>query len=323
MSTIVAAIGGNALRAEDGVGAPAEWFEALAKALPPLLDVVAAGHRLVLTHGNGPQVGEELLRMEIAKPVISPLTFDLCVAETQGSLGYVIQQTLGNMLRDRGLSTPVVALVTQVVVDAHDLAFARATKPIGPFYTKGQAQRLARDHGWQIVEDAGRGWRRAVPSPRPLRVVELSLISSLLAAGAIVVAAGGGGVPVIDTRGGLRGVDAVIEKDLATSVLATALGADVALFLTGVDAVAMGYGTPQQRPLSRLTPAEGRRLCAAGAFPPGSMGPKVEAAIEFVERGGSRAIITSLERVREALAGHAGTQITTSASETTPEHGLP
>jgi carbamate kinase len=309
MSVIVAAIGGNALRTEDGVGAPSEWFDALAVTLPPLVDLVAVGHRLVLTHGNGPQVGEELLRMEIAKPVMPALTLDLCVAETAGSLGYAIQLVMGNLLRARALDVAVVSLVCQVVVREDDPAFRTPTKPIGPFYKKAEALRHARDHGWQVVEDAGRGWRRVVPSPRPVRVLEAALIRTLVDAGAIPIAVGGGGIPVLETSAGLRGVEAVLEKDLATAVLATELGAEHALFLTGVDRVAVGWGTPGQHPLDKLTVAEARRLLDAGEFPPGSMGPKVDAAVSFVERGGKSAIITSLDRVADAVRGAAGTTI--------------
>jgi carbamate kinase len=309
VSLIVAAIGGNALRTEEGIGSPSEWFDALAVTLPPLLDLLAAGHGLVLTHGNGPQVGEELLRMEISKPVMPALTLDLCVAETEGSLGYAIQQVLGNLLRKRGLPARVASVVTQVLVDSNDPAFAQPTKPIGSFYTKAQAARMAREHGWSVVEDSGRGWRRVVPSPRPVAVVEASLIRALVDAGMIPVAVGGGGIPVLDTADGLRGVEAVIEKDLATIVLARDLGAQVVFFLTGIDRVAVDFGRPGQRFLDRLTVDEARRLLDAGEFPPGSMGPKVEAAIEFVEHGGERAVITSLDRIAAAAAGRAGTEI--------------
>jgi carbamate kinase len=309
MKLIVAAIGGNALRTDDGVGAPSEWFDALSASLPPLLDLLAAGHGLVLTHGNGPQVGEELLRMEISKPVMPALSLDLCVAETEGSLGYAIQQVLGNLIRQRGLPARVASVVTQVLIDAHDPAFERPTKPIGSFYTKAQATRMAKEHGWSVVEDSGRGWRRVVASPRPRAVVEAPLIRALVDAGMVPVAVGGGGIPVLDTATGLRGVEAVIEKDLATIVLARDLGARVVFFLTGVDRVAVDFGKPTQRFLDRLTVAEARGLLAAGEFPPGSMGPKVEAAIEFVESGGERAVITSLDRIAEAAAGRAGTTI--------------
>lgn len=309
MSLIVVAIGGNALRSEDGVGAPSEWFDALAASLPPVVDLIAAGHRVVLTHGNGPQVGEELLRMEIARPVMPALTLDLCVAETEGSLGYAIQQVLGNLLRRRELPAAVASVVTQVVVDAVDPAFRTPTKPIGPFYRKAEALRHAREYGWTVVEDSGRGWRRVVPSPRPVRVVEAPLVRTLVGAGIVPIAVGGGGIPVLETPTGYRGVEAVIEKDFATAVLAHDLGADRVYFLTGVDRVAIGWGTPAQRFLDRLTLAEARRLLAAGEFPPGSMGPKVAAAVQFVEAGGTAAVITSLDQLARAEVGTAGTII--------------
>jgi carbamate kinase len=312
VSLIVAAIGGNALVSEEGTGAPGEWFEALARSLPPLLELLAGGHRLVLTHGNGPQVGDEMLRMEMSKAVMAPLSLDLCVAETEGSLGYAIQQVLGNMLRQRG-GPSVATVLTQIVVDAQDPAFARPTKPIGPFYKKAEAQRLARDHGWSVVEDAGRGWRRVVPSPRPMRVVEAPVIRRLVEAGVVPIAVGGGGIPVVETARGLAGVEAVIEKDLATAVLARDLGAEHVFFLTGVDRVALGFGTPQQRAVDRLTVSEARRLLAAGEFPPGSMGPKVQAAVQFVEGGGAAAVITSLDRIAEAVTGRGGTRVVADA----------
>jgi carbamate kinase len=314
MSLIVVAIGGNALRTEDGIGAASEWFDALAGSLPPVADLIAAGHRLVLTHGNGPQVGEELLRMEIARPVMPALTLDLCVAETEGSLGYAIQQVLGNLLRRRGLDAGVASVVTQVVVDGADPAFRTPSKPIGPFYRKAEALRHAREYAWTVVEDSGRGWRRVVPSPRPVRVVEAALIRTLVEAGIVPIAVGGGGIPVLETPTGLRGVEAVVEKDFATAVLARELGAERVYFLTGVDRVAVGWGTPAQRFLDRLTVAEARRLLELGEFPPGSMGPKVEAALGFVEAGGEVAVITSLDRLAEVDRGSAGTIIGREAS---------
>ncbi len=306
---IVVAIGGNALREASGVAAPEEWFRALGRSLPPLVGLVASGYRLVLTHGNGPQVGDELLRMEIARRTVPPLSLDLCGAETQGSLGYAIQQVFGNLCRARGLDVLVVTLLTRVAVDAADPAFARPTKPIGPFYTAGKARQLHRQKGWTLVEDAGRGFRRVVPSPRPLRVLEAEIVRWLVERGAVPIACGGGGVPVVETPAGYRGVEAVVEKDLATEVLARALGADRLVILTAVERVAVGFGTPHERGLDRLTSAEARAFLAAGEFPPGSMGPKVEAGVRFVEGGGREAIITSLDRLEDALDGRAGTHI--------------
>jgi len=306
---LVVAIGGNALREPGGVAKPDEWFRALKRSLPPLVDLVAGGYRLVLTHGNGPQVGDELLRMELAQKSVPPLSLDLCGAETQGSLGYAIQQVFGNLCRARGLEVPVATIVTRVVVDAADPAFQRPTKPIGPFYTAAKARELGKKKRWTLVQDAGRGYRRVVPSPRPLRILEAEMVRRVVLGGGVPIACGGGGVPVIDVDGGYRGVDAVIEKDLATEALATGLGADRLLILTGVERVAINFGTPQQIGIERLTLDDARRLLAAGEFPPGSMGPKVEASVRFVERGGREAIITSLDRVQAAIAGEAGTHV--------------
>jgi carbamate kinase len=306
---LVVAIGGNALQEPGGLAEPAAWFRGLARALPPLVDVVAAGYRLVLTHGNGPQVGDELLRMELARKSVPPLSLDLCGAETQGSLGYAIQQVFGNLCRARGLDVPVATIVTRVVVDAADPAFERPTKPIGPVYTAAKARQLTRSKGWTLVEDARRGYRRVVPSPRPLRVLEAEIVRRVSLAGGVPVACGGGGVPVVDVDGAYRGVEAVIEKDLTSERLATALGADRLVFLTGVERVAVNYRKAGQIWIEQLTPAEGRALLAAGEFPPGSMGPKVEAGVRFVEAGGRETIITSLDRVRAAIDGEAGTHI--------------
>jgi carbamate kinase len=306
---VVVAIGGNALREPGGAAKPDEWFRALERSLPPLVELVARDFRLVLTHGNGPQVGDELLRMELARRTVPPLSLDLCGAETQGSLGYAIQQVFGNLCRARGLDVPVAALVTRVVVDPADPAFRAPTKPIGPFYPAAKARDLRRRKRWTLVEDARRGFRRVVPSPRPLRILEVEMVRRLCQAGAVAIACGGGGVPVVETPEGYRGVDAVVEKDLATEALATGLGADRLLILTGVERVMVGFGTPRAIGVERLPVPEARALLAAGEFPPGSMGPKVEAGVRFVEAGGRETIITSLDRVRAAIDGEAGTHI--------------
>jgi carbamate kinase len=306
---LVVAIGGNALQGPGRLATPVEWFRALGESLPPLVDLAVAGFRLVLTHGNGPQVGDELLRMELARKTVPPLSLDLCGAETQGSLGYAIEQVFGNLCRTRGVDVPIVALVTRVLVDGGDPAFERPTKPVGPFYTAAQARRLEREQGWTLVDDAGRGHRRVVPSPRPRQVLEAAVVRRLVEAGVVAIAGGGGGVPVIDTATGYLGVEAVVEKDFTTALLATALAADRVVFLTGVDQVQVGYGTPRAIGIERVHAAEARALLAAGEFPPGSMGPKVEAAIEFVEAGGREAIITALADVRSALDGRRGTRV--------------
>jgi len=283
---IVVAIGGSAL-------------SALEPALAPLVELVALGYRLVLTHGNGqPAAG--------ARAPAS--TLDRTAAETQGALGYAIQQAFGNLCRARKLAVPAAALVTRVVVDALDPALARPTKAIGPFYTPAQAKALRRK-GWTLAAAGRRGWRRMVPAPRPVRVVEADLVERLLLAGAVPIACGGGGVPVVETADGYRGVEAVVEKDFASEVLATGVAADRLLFLTDVERAVVNFGTPQQLAIERLTLTEARALLRAGEFPPGSMGPKVEASIRFVEAGGREAVITVPSRARAAIEGDAGTRI--------------
>jgi len=306
---LVVTIGSDALRERGRPAAPDQWFRALGRSLPPLAELVAAGFWLVLTHGNGPQVGDELLRMELARKSVPPLPLDLCGAQTQGSLGYAIQQVLGNLCRARGLDTPVTAVVTRVLVDPEDPAFSRPTAPIGPFYTKAKARQFAREKGWTLIEQGARGFRRVLPSPRPLRVLEAEVVRRLSEAGAVPIACGGGGVPVVDTPAGYCGVEALVEKDLATEALASALRTDRLLLLTGVERVAVNFGTPQAVGIERLSAPEARALLAAGEFPPGSMGPKVEAGVRFVETGGREAIITSLAQVRAAIDGKAGTHI--------------
>jgi carbamate kinase len=281
-------------------GVPAD----LKNAPEALSCLVGLGWDLVATHGNGPQVGARLL----AAPGTIPL--DVLDAETQGSLGYLLQQALGNALKGSGLSRSVVSLVTQVVVDPHDPAFARPTKPVGPFYSREQAGALGREKGWAMVEDSGRGYRRVVPSPEPLEIVEWRAIRALLAAGVVVVAAGGGGIPVIRRADlSLEGIEAVIDKDRASSLLARLLGADLFVIFTSVSEVYLDYRTPSERGLRRLSVHEARRLLSEGQFAAGSMGPKVEAAAAFSAATGRPTIITSAHRVLDALAGTAGTTV--------------
>jgi carbamate kinase len=306
---LVVAIGGDAWRETRRVAKPDDWFRALGRTLPPLVELVAAGFRLVLTHGNRSQVGDAMLRMELARRSLPPLSLDLCGAETQGSLGYAIQQVFGNLCRARGLEVPVATVVTRVVVDPQDPAFARPTAPVGPLYPPAKAKRLAREKGWAVARDGRRGFRRLLPSPRPLRVLEAELVGRLSLAGAVAIACGGGGVAVVETPAGYRGVEALIEPDLATETLATGLGAERLLLVTAVERVVVSHGTAREIGIERLTLAEARMLLTAGEFPPGSMGPKVEAGVRFVEAGGREAIITSLARVRAALDGDAGTHI--------------
>ncbi len=307
--TIVIALGGNALLS--GHGGEQEQRAAIARTCRQIARLVGSGARVVLTHGNGPHVGQLLIQQEQAQELVPPWPLDVCGAMTQGQIGYLLQQALGEALGAEGLNKPVVTVITQVVVDACDPAFLEPTKPIGPFYSLSEAEPLQRTRGY-VIKRVGRGpraYRRVVPSPRPIEIVEWRVIHKLVAAGHVVIACGGGGVPVVRENGRLRGVEAVIDKDLASERLATALGAHVLLILTDVKRVALRYGTPQQLDLERLTLEEAKRHLQSGEFPPGSMGPKIEAAILFLENGGERAIIASLEQAKEALEGQAGTEI--------------
>jgi len=305
----VVAIGGNSLiRNEAHQAVPDQW-EAIGETCEHLAAMVATGWDLVITHGNGPQVGFTLLRAELASSVLHPVPLDLCVADTQGSLGYMIQQALHNSLLRLGIRRPVVTVVTQVLVDRNDPAFLNPTKPVGPFLTRERAEQY-RQEGKAVVEDAGRGWRRVVPSPRPLEILEMDSIKTLQSAGFLVIAAGGGGIPVIrDDSGALRGVEAVIDKDLTASLLAIGLRADLFLISTAVEGVAIHYRMPQERWLSGMTLEEARHYLREGHFPPGSMGPKIEAAIQYLEAGGKMVLITSPPAIGRALRGEAGTRI--------------
>jgi len=272
--------------------------------------VIAAGYRVVITHGNGPQVGDTLLRSELAASQVEPMPLDACVAETQGSIGYLLQQALPETLQRHGVRCPVVTVVTQVLVSARDPAFRNPTKPVGPFYTLEEAERRRNSLNWHLVEDAHRGYRRVVPSPRPQEIIELPAIRAALASDALVIACGGGGIPVVYHRDRLVGIDAVIDKDLTSSLLALELQVELFLISTSVDCVALNYGAPGERPLEHLSASEARRYLREGQFPPGSMGPKIEAALEYLDHGGKQVIITSPERIAEALQGLAGTHIT-------------
>lgn len=306
-SLAVVAVGGNALvRGRDTSVDAAR--ASIAETADHLAAMVSAGWSLVVTHGNGPQVGFGLLRSEAAAHVAPRLPLDVIGAQTQGSIGYLLQQALDNALARRGLVQRVLTVVTQTVVDPADAAFRHPTKPIGPFYRAFEADEL-RQRGWAMAEDAGRGWRRVVPSPQPLEIVESPIVRALISGGIIVIAAGGGGIPVVRRETGYEGVEAVIDKDAASAVLARDLGACLLVFTTAVDRVALDFGTPKERQIGNMTVAEARRHLAEGQFPPGSMGPKVAAAIQFVEGGGELAVITTAHAVGDALAGEAGTRI--------------
>ncbi len=306
---IVVTLGGNALLPGTGRGTIDEQIEVARTAMQGVADLVASGIAVVLSHGNGPIVGNIVIRNEAARDLIPPMPLDVCGADSQGGIGYMLQQVLGNALRERGVEKTVVSLVTQCVVDERDPAFANPTKPIGPFFPRSTAESIVRALHWTMKEDGKRGFRRVVPSPMPVEIVEWEAIERLVQAGVVVIAAGGGGVPVHLDAGKLRGVEAVIDKDHAAAVLARQLRAERLVVLTAVPQVALDFGKPTQRNLGRLTVDEAKAHLAAGQFPPGSMGPKMEAVIAFVEGGGAEAIITSPDSIFAAMEGRTGTRI--------------
>jgi len=313
-SRVVVALGGNALQ-EAGAPPTAEaQLEVVRKTAGFLAEISTKGYEMAIVHGNGPQVGRIVLSQEIASrenPQTPAMPFDVCGAMSQGYIGYHIQQALSEALRDRGRDIPVVTLVTQVVVDPGDPAFSNPTKPIGPFYTEGEAKAIARERGFTMKEDAGRGWRRVVPSPDPKRIVELSAVKRLWDT-SIVITAGGGGIPVVEKGdGSLAGVAAVIDKDLAAGRLAQDIEADILLILTEVDKVCLNYKKPGQRFLNGMTVSEAERFMEEGHFAPGSMLPKILASVKFARSSpGRKAVITSLFKAVEALEGREGTVVT-------------
>ena len=307
---VVIAIGGNSLIKDDRHRSVLDQYNAVGETARHIVPIVSEGYRVVVTHGNGPQVGFILLRSDLARKVLHQVPLANCVADTQGAIGYQITQTLQNELYLKDIDKDVVAVVTQVVVDTDDPAFGHPDKPIGPFMTEDDAKDRVSEDGWVVGEDAGRGWRRLVPAPAPREIVELNSIRALLDGGTLVVAVGGGGIPVIRRADGmLSGRDAVIDKDAATCMLASELGASVLIKSTSVDKVALNFGTPQQVDIDQMTVAECRRYLDQGHFAPGSMKPKIEAALAFLEQGGERVIITQPHHLEEALHGIYGTHI--------------
>ena len=306
--TVVVALGGNAILQPGQAGTFEEQLFNIDGAMRHIAVLVEIGWRVVLTHGNGPQVGNLLIQNALAAGAVAPMPMDVCGAESQGQIGYMAAQTLANHLRKRGLDVPVVTLVTQVRVDARDKAFAAPSKPVGPFYSEADARKMMIEEGIVMREDAGRGWRRVVPSPDPKQIVELEAVRDLVTGGALVICSGGGGVPVVRSRGTLSGIDAVIDKDLSAALLAAELSADALLILTDVPKACIAYGTPDEQALDSVTASQMRAYAAAGHFKAGSMGPKVEACLRFVAAGGE-AVIASLTEVGPALAGRAGTHI--------------
>jgi carbamate kinase len=304
------AVGGNSLIRAGEKGTVREQLSNARRTADAIVRLLGDGCRLVVTHGNGPQVGAALLRSERASDQVYSQSLDVCDATTQGEIGYLLQQSLRNALDEAGMDVPVATILTQVVVSADDPAMRHPTKPIGPFYTRAVAEERARTLGWQVVEDAARGYRRVVPSPEPLELVEEVVIRQLLDHGVLVLAAGGGGIPVSRTAAGLVGVEAVIDKDRVSALLASRLGVDCFIISTDADRVYLDYRKPGQRPLERVTAGELERHLAAGQFPPGNMGPKVESALRFLRAGGRRVIITSFDRIPAAVRGEAGTIVT-------------
>mgnify|MGYP000053032562 CR=1 FL=1 len=306
----VLAIGGNSLIRDRQHQRVSDQFAVTRETCVHIAELLARGWNVVLTHGNGPQVGFILRRCELALHELHPVPLDSIGADTQGALGYMIQQQLANEFRRRGLDRRAVSVVTQVRVDADDPAFQNPTKPIGSFMDEATARRRKAEEGWDVREDAGRGWRRVVASPVPREILELDAIRDLVRAGYVVIAVGGGGIPVVRKPDGeLAGTAAVIDKDLASALLAAELGADIFVISTGVPRVCLDFGRPTQRELERLTLAEARRYLAEGQFPAGSMGPKIEAVARFLEAGGREALITSPEKLVEAVEGRHGTRI--------------
>lgn len=309
--TVVIAMGGHAF-IQPGERGTYEEHDRNARAIcRELITLVERGYNLVITHGNGPQVGELLQRGELTRDVLPPPPLDMLVAQTEGSLGYLLQKSLLNEMRPRNIDRFVVTMITQVLVDARDPAFSRPSKPVGPFFSQEEAERAREEFGWVIGEDSGRGWRRRVPSPRPQRIIQRDMIREAAAAGNIVIAAGGGGIPVAMSADpevdDYVGIEAVIDKDLTSGVLATDVDAELLVILTAVDGVYLDWGTPQQRRLGAVTMAECKRYIDDEQFPMGSMGPKVEAIYGFLQRGGRRGLITDAASLREALDGQTGT----------------
>lgn len=307
--TIVIALGGNAILQPGQNGTVDEQMENVDSTAEQVAELIAQGHRVVITHGNGPQVGALLIQQEAGRDRVPPMPLDVCGAESQGQIGYMLQQSIGKMLARRSIQRPVATVITQMVVDPNDPAFANPTKPVGPFYSAYYAEQRMKETGEKWIEDAGRGWRRVVPSPDPIRIVEQDAILSLVRTGAIVIANGGGGIPVIEEGGFYKGVEAVIDKDLGGECLARDVGADVLLILTDVAHVALHYKTPHQVDLHTVQLDDLIRYQQEGHFKAGSMGPKVEACRRFVERGGEAAIIAQLDKAVEAIHGNAGTRI--------------
>jgi carbamate kinase len=308
--TIVVALGGNAITQKDEEGNIYQQFSNTRRSMEGILEMIEMGHRLLISHGNGPQIGNEMIRVELSAKVVPRLPLGVLVGDTQGGMGYMLEQCLLNVMHDRGMRREVACIVTQMLVDKHDPALKNPTKFVGPFYEKEKVEELMEIHGWIIKEDRGRGWRRVVPSPVPREIIARNAIKLLVENDVVVIAAGGGGIPVyVESNGWLEGLDAVIDKDFASAVLGNEVGADELMILTGVEKVALNFGKPDQKFLDSMTVVEAKKYLSEGHFPAGSMEPKIQAAINFLEGGGRRVVITSIEKSVAAALGHAGTVI--------------
>ena len=304
------AFGGNAILPNNKKGLQKEQMKEARKAASLMIDVVKKGFELIIVHGNGPQVGNLLIQMEEAVNKVPPFSVEVCDAMTEGSMGYMIEKALINELRKNSLDKEVVTLITQVIVDKHDKAFDNPTKPVGPFYSKYRAQMLAREKKWTMKEDAGRGYRKVVPSPNPIDIVPKRVVKELVNSGKIVIVAGGGGIPVvINGRGLFEGVEAVIDKDYAASLIAREVNVDLFIILTNVARVCLNFGKPDETTIHEMTVGEAQKYLSQGQFPPGSMEPKIKAAIEYIKHGGKEVLITSAEHLRASLINRSGTKI--------------
>ena len=307
----VVAVGGNSLILDNKHQSVQDQYKAASETMKHIADMIEKGWEVVITHGNGPQVGYILARSEYSRGILHEVPLDSCGADTQGAIGYNFQMALGNEFKRRGIDKPITTVVTQVLVDKDDPSFKKPTKPIGQFYSADEAQKRKEKDGWDIMEDSGRGWRRVVASPDPKEIIELPAIKALINAGVVTVAVGGGGIPVIrDDQGNLKGVAAVIDKDLASSLLANLLNADLLLISTAVEKVCLNFGKPDQKALDKVTLAEAKKYMDEGHFKPGSMLPKIKAIMRFLEKGGSQGLITDPAHIPQALDGKTGTLLT-------------
>jgi carbamate kinase len=308
--TAVVALGGNAITRQDEEDTIAHQFANTRESLSGIVELIRDEYNLAITHGNGPQVGNAILRVELARGKAPVLPLGICVADTEGGMGYMIEQSLQNRLHREKIDRPVATIVTQVIVDKNDPAMQNPTKFIGQFYSPAEAKKFAKERDWVVKKDSNRGWRRIVPSPLPLEIVEKNTIKSLVHKGVIVITAGGGGIPVyIEEDGTFEGLDVVIDKDRASAILARDIEAELLVILTSVERVSINFGTLLQRNLDKITIAEARKYLAEGHFPSGSMGPKIEAAISFLESGGKEVIITSIDKAYLSVKREAGTRI--------------